>query len=94
MCWYSVYCWLTLCPLLDWLGGFYREDARLWRVWSAAQVAWFRLHNNRLANWVEGRCNHFDQADATWTDTSAAQVFYTSTNATNSEFHVTWTGVG
>lgn len=45
-----IWCYATLCPLLDEIGGHYREDAPRWSkaVTGAAQLAWFRAHNNRV----------------------------------------------
>lgn len=47
------------CAAVDWLepvGGWYdssRERSVRSRIGSAAQLAWFRAHNNRVYNWLD-----------------------------------------
>lgn len=48
-----VYCWLTLCAPLNWVGSRYDPDGRFTRLTAAAQLAWFQLHNNRLYAWLD-----------------------------------------
>lgn len=51
------------CLTVDWLepvGDLYRSEGPFWRrvLGGTAQVAWFRLHNNRLYRWLdEARCD-------------------------------------
>jgi hypothetical protein len=57
------YCWLTLCPLLEWVGGKYREHSRIRWLTSAAQVLWFHQHHNVLYRWLSEPKGHRAPAD-------------------------------
>jgi hypothetical protein len=48
------YCWLTLCPLIEWVGGTYHEHQRQPFRWitERVQVLWHVQHHNRLYEWL------------------------------------------